>query len=111
MKSRSVFAASGKSFRIKNISKRVQKTIISPIKELSILADDFREKTGRSAVSFGQGVPYLDTPSFIKDKIKKALDNRSTAEPVENNARDERREVGVADGTPCAMKALADCLG
>lgn len=79
MKSRSVFAASGKAFRTKNISKRVQKTIISPIKELSILADDFFEKTGRNPISFGQGVPYLDTPSFIKDKIKKALARLRTA--------------------------------
>ena len=79
MKSRSVFAASGKAFRTKNISKRVQKTIISPIKELSILADDFREKTGKDIISFGQGIPYFDTPAFIKDKIKKALEKRSTA--------------------------------
>lgn len=77
--SRSAIAASGHTFRTKNISKRVQKIVISPIKEMSILADDFAHETGADIISFGQGIPYVDTPPNIKRAIKKALDELSTA--------------------------------
>lgn len=76
---RSAIAASGHTYRTKNISKRVQKIVISPIKEMSILADDFAEKTGADIISFGQGIPYVDTPTHIKKAITQALNELSTA--------------------------------
>ncbi len=80
MKHRSAIAATGKKFRTKNISKRVQKIVISPIKEMSILADQLEEKIGlNKIISFGQGIPYLDTPSHIKIGARKALNKISTA--------------------------------
>lgn len=48
----------------------------SPIKEMSILADAIKEKEKKDIVSFGQGIPYFDTPPHIKDGIRKALENR-----------------------------------
>jgi len=81
MKQRSAIAASGHKFRTKNISKRVQKIVISPIKEMSILADELEEKIGPGKIiSFGQGIPYLDTPFYIKRIIKKSLDEVNTAQ-------------------------------
>lgn len=79
MKHRSVIVAAGHKFRTKNISKRVQKIVISPIKEMSILADDLQEKTGADIISFGQGIPYFDTPEYIKRGIKKSLKEIDTS--------------------------------
>jgi len=79
-KNRSAIAMAGKKFRTKNISKRVRKIVISPIKEMSILADQLEEKIGKGKIiSFGQGIPYLDTPAYIKQAIKKKLNEKSTA--------------------------------
>lgn len=78
--SRSAIAMAGKKIRTHNISKRVQKIIISPIKEMSILADDFMEQTGADVVSFGQGIPYFDTPLHIKKAVRGALRELSTAQ-------------------------------
>src|SRR3989344_6764677 len=75
----SVIVASGHKFRTKNISKRVQNIVISPIKEMSILADIFQEKTKKDIISFGQGIPYFDTPSHIKEGIKKAVNEKDTS--------------------------------
>ncbi len=78
---RSAIAHAGKKFRTKNISKRVQKIVISPIKEMSILADRLEEKIGSGKIiSFGQGIPYWDTPDYIKKEIKKSLKDLSTAQ-------------------------------
>lgn len=79
IKQRSAIAQAGHKFRTKNISKRVQKIVISPIKEMSILADDFQEETGVNIVSFGQGIPYLDTPRHIKEGIIRSLEEKDTA--------------------------------
>ncbi len=76
---RSAISATGYKFRTKNISKRVQKIVISPIKEMSILADEFEERKGAKIISFGQGIPYFDTPEYIKRGIQKALKESSTA--------------------------------
>lgn len=78
-KNRSAIATAGKTFRTKNISKRVQNIVISPIKEMSILADQFEEKNKVKLISFGQGIPYFDTPAYIKRGIRKALGELSTA--------------------------------
>jgi len=86
MKHRSVIAAAGKKFRTKNISQRVKKIVISPIKEMSILADQLEEKIGpNKIISFGQGIPYLDTPQYIKkgiiQSVKKIDTSKYTLEP------------------------------
>ncbi len=77
---RSAIGAAGKKFRKDNISARVQKIVISPIKEMSILADEFEETNpGADIISFGQGIPYFDTYPHIKEAIKKALGELDTA--------------------------------
>lgn len=77
---RSAIAASGKKFRIRNVSKRVRSIVISPIKEMSILADRLEEKIGPGKIiSFGQGIPYFDTPPNIKRALRKALTELDTA--------------------------------
>lgn len=79
-KNRSVLATNGKEFRTENISARVQKIVISPIKEMSILADEFEEQSpGADIVSFGQGIPYFDTYEYIKDGIRQALNEADTS--------------------------------
>lgn len=89
--SRSAIAAAGKRFRTRNISNRVQRIVISPIKEMSILADDFQEETHADVISFGQGIPYFDTPAHIKNGVRLALEDLDTAkytlEPGYNSLR------------------------
>lgn len=97
MKQRSAIAASGHKFRTKNISKRAQKIVISPIKEMSILADNFREKTGFDVISFGQGIPYFDTPEYIKKGIIKSLEEKSTAKYTLEPGITELRELIARD--------------
>ena len=46
MQQRSAIAALGHEFRIKNISRRVQNIVMSPIKKMSILADELQTKEG-----------------------------------------------------------------
>lgn len=96
MNGRSVIAATGHKFRTKNISRRAQKIVISPIKEMSILADDFCEKTGVDIISFGQGIPYFDTPEHIKNGVRKALEEISTAKYTLEPGITELREL-IAD--------------
>lgn len=79
MKTRSALETSGQTIRTKNISRRVQKIVISPIKEMSILADEWEEKTHANIISFGQGIPWWDTPKNIKQQLKKALTEIDTA--------------------------------
>lgn len=93
MNTRSAIAAEGHTFRAANISKRAQKIVISPIKEMSILADDFQEKTGVNVVSFGQGIPYVDTPRHIKQAIARALEKRSTGRYTLEPGMTELREL------------------
>lgn len=93
MKQRSAIAAAGHNFRTKNISKRVRKIVISPIKEMSILADDFQEKTEEEIISFGQGIPYFDTPDYIKKEIVNSLKNKTTAKYTLEPGIPELREL------------------
>jgi len=79
MATKSALEAAGKTFRTQNISKRVRQIVISPIKEMSILADEFAKKTRGDIVSFGQGIPYFDTPAYIKRALRKALGEKDTA--------------------------------
>ena len=101
---RSAIATAGHKFRTKNISKRVQEIVISPIKEMSILADQLEEKTLRQAqgrsdkiISFGQGIPYLDTPSYIKKSIRKAVSELSTAQYTLEPGINELRNLIAKD--------------
>ena len=94
---RSAFAVLGREVRTKNISKRVQKTVLSPIKEMSILADELREQTGADIVSFGQGIPYFDTPEYIKEGIRKALEEKDTARYTLEPGITELRELIAKD--------------
>lgn len=94
---RSVFEALGRTFRTKNISRRVQRIVISPIKEMSILADELREQTGSDVISFGQGIPYFDTPEYIKNGIRKALQEKDTARYTLYPGITELRELIAKD--------------
>lgn len=97
MNTRSAIAAAGYKFRTKNISKRVQKIVISPIKEMSILADQFQERTDADIISFGQGIPYFDTPQHIKEAIKNSLLDLDTARYTLEPGIAELRELIAKD--------------
>ncbi|MFH0712280.1 MAG: pyridoxal phosphate-dependent aminotransferase [Candidatus Jorgensenbacteria bacterium] len=111
---RSSLAMAGKKFRTKNVSKRVQKIVISPIKEMSILAnlEAFRPAQGKKRtkiISFGQGIPYFDTPPLIKRGMMRALREPDTAkytlEPGITElrklvARDLQRRKGIKNIKP-----------
>ena len=94
---RSAIAVAGHKFRTKNISKRVQKIVISPIKEMSILADQLQEETGADIISFGQGIPYFDTPQHIKEAIKNSLADIDTAKYTLEPGITELRELIAKD--------------
>jgi aminotransferase len=76
---RSAFEALGRDYRTKNISRRAQRIVMSPIKEMMLLADEVARTSGEHIVSFGQGVPYFDTPEYIKEGIRAALQEKDTA--------------------------------
>lgn len=133
MSSRSAIAATGKTFRTKNISNTVQRIVISPIKEMSILADLLEDTVGAGKViSFGQGIPYFDTPLHIKDAIRSALEELDTAkytlEPGMTELRvllakhlgtsrnishiEPKKElmvtVGCQEAVACALRSIVD---
>lgn len=64
----SVLEKAGKKFRTEQMSDRVQNIIMSPIKEMMVLAS---EKKG--TISLAQGIPSMDTPQHIKDAACKAI--------------------------------------
>lgn len=66
---RSAFAAAGKVFREKGISRRVKDITISAIKEMPLLAAKVP-----GCVSLGQGIPSFATPEHIIAGAKEALD-------------------------------------
>lgn len=129
---RSALAAQGKQFRTHNISQTVQKIVISPIKEMSILADQLQETSDIPIRSFGQGIPHFDTPDHIKQAITRALKEVDTAkytlEPGINELRmliaehlkrdkgvpcaDGKREVmvtvGCQEAVACALRSIID---
>jgi len=132
MENRSAIAASGHKFRTENISQRIQNIVISPIKEMSILADQFARESGADIISFGQGIPYLQTPAYIRQAVKLAVDQpdtgKYTLEPGINELRelmakdicknkgvdaiDPEKEIMIAVGcqeaVACALMALID---
>lgn len=64
----SVLEKAGKKFRTEGMSDRVQNIIMSPIKEMMVLASE-KENT----VSLAQGIPSMDTPQHIKDAACAAI--------------------------------------
>ncbi len=67
--------------------------MISPIKEMSILADIERQKKGPKIISFGQGIPYFDTPPAIKRGLIKAIRELDTAKYTLEPGITELREL------------------
>ncbi len=65
---KSVLSKLGKTFQEKGISKKVGMIKVSPIKEMRLVAQEFND-----VVSFGQGIPFLDTPKPIKEKLSKLI--------------------------------------
>ena len=94
---RSAFEVLGREVRTKNISERVQRIVLSPIKEMSILADEVHQDTGAAIVSFGQGIPYFDTPEYIKEGIRAALQEKDTARYTLEPGITELRELVAKD--------------
>ena len=80
----SVFEALNRELRTKNISRRIQRVVMSPIKEMMLLADELSSSQAQlswaddSIISFGQGIPYFDTPEYIKEGIRAALQEKDT---------------------------------
>ncbi|MFH1565521.1 MAG: pyridoxal phosphate-dependent aminotransferase [bacterium] len=64
----SVLEKAGKKFRSEGMSDRVKNIIMSPIKEMMVLAAE-KENT----VSLAQGIPSMDTPQHIKDAACAAI--------------------------------------
>lgn len=123
--SRSAIAWAGKKFRTKNISQRAQKIVISPIKEMSILADQFLARHSKTRlISFGQGIPFYDTPSHIKKAMRQALTEADTAKYTLEPGMPELRElvgqkyqakpneimisVGCQEAMACALATVLD---
>lgn len=67
---RSALEASGIKSRTKHISDRAKKIVISPIKEIAILAAEIPD-----VIPFAWGVPFVDTPVHIRKSVKDALDS------------------------------------
>ncbi len=88
---RSSLEAAGLTQRTANISERVKKIVVSPIKEMRILAEKVP-----GAISFGQGMPYVDTPLSIKEKLISALKTKDIS------------KYSTSPGLPELRKALAE---
>lgn len=79
IQSRHTIAEPGKTFRKKNISKRVRASLLSSIKRMSLVAEEIRVRTRADIISFGQGIPHIDTAKHVKDAMRKALKQKGTA--------------------------------
>ncbi len=71
---KSALETEGKTFRKKGISKRVLDIMVSPIKEMRILAREYDD-----VISFGQGIPFPDTPRQIKEKLASLILERDVS--------------------------------
>lgn len=67
---RSALEASGIKSRTDGISERIKNIVISPIKEIALLAAEVPD-----CIPFAWGVPYVDTPPHIREALKYSLDN------------------------------------
>lgn len=70
MTTRSALDTAGIQQRTDHISDRVRKIIISPIKEIALLAS-----TKTDVVHFAWGIPYVETPLHIREALRTALLN------------------------------------
>ncbi|EKD76217.1 MAG: hypothetical protein ACD_43C00188G0002 [uncultured bacterium] len=70
MITRSALDTAGIKQRTEHISERVRNIIISPIKEIALLAS-----TKTDVVSFAWGIPYVETPLHIREALRTALLN------------------------------------
>lgn len=68
--SRSALEKAGIKSRTASVSDRVQKIIVSPIKEIAILA-----AAVPGTIPFAWGIPFVETPPHIRKALKKALDS------------------------------------
>ena len=68
--SRSALEISGMKSRTDHISDRVKGIVVSPIKEMALLATKIPDAT-----PFAWGIPFVETPKHIREALKDALDN------------------------------------
>lgn len=80
-----------------NLSRRLSLIEPSPTLAVSAKAAALRAK-GLDVISFGAGEPDFDTPSFIKEAAKRALDAGAT-------------KYTLVEGTPALRAAVAKWLG
>lgn len=66
---RSALEKAGVKSRTEGISERARKIVVSPIKEIAILAAEIPD-----VIPFAWGIPFVDTPPHIREALKKALD-------------------------------------
>lgn len=119
---RSALEKAGIKSRTEGISERAKRIVVSPIKEIAILAAEIPD-----VIPFAWGIPFVDTPPHIREALKKALDedhmlgrySPSQGLPVFRQAivahlkkqygveADWKRELLVTAG---AMEALMDAI-
>lgn len=66
---RSALEKAGIKSRTEGISDRAKNIVVSPIKEIAILAAEIPD-----VIPFAWGIPFMDTPPHIREALKKALD-------------------------------------
>lgn len=66
---RSALERAGIKSRTEGIADRARKIVVSPIKEIAILAAEIPD-----VIPFAWGIPFVDTPPHIREALKKALD-------------------------------------
>lgn len=69
MVTRSALEKAGIASRTDGISDRMKNIVVSPIKEIAILAAEIPD-----VIPFAWGIPFVDTPPHIREALKKALD-------------------------------------
>ncbi len=70
---RSVYQATGQAEDTSGIAKRVANISVSAIKQMPVLASKVP-----GCISLGQGIPFLNTPEFIREAVREALLNDPT---------------------------------
>lgn len=66
---RSALEKAGFKPRLDGVSERVKGIVISPIKEIALLAAEIPD-----VIPFAWGIPFVETPPHIREALKKALD-------------------------------------
>jgi aminotransferase len=91
---RSAFAASGKTFRMEGISRRVRQITISAIKEMPLLASRLD-----GCVSLGQGIPSFPTPKHIREAVWNVMQEES-----------DSGKYSLGPGLPVLRRAVSSYL-